>query len=291
MKVLLTGATGFIGSSTLKALVVAGHEVTAIVRSEEAGESVAANGATAVIHPLPDTEWLTEMLTLSDGAIHLASPDDGTGPTFDDSVIDSVIAAYSGTDKPFVHTGGVWVYGNGADLSEESPINSPQITAWRQEREERLLASDVRASVVAPGIVYGYGKGIPNTVFHAPRTADGALILIGDGAQHWATVHVDDLAELYVEVLENAPGGETYQGVSGQNPTVRELAEAVVGPDGSVRTESVEAVRERFGVQFADALLLDQQMTGAKAKSQFGWNPRRPSLVEEFSSALRPDLA
>jgi nucleoside-diphosphate-sugar epimerase len=224
------------------------------------------------------------MLTLNDGAIHLATPDDGSGPIFDDSVIDSVIAAYSGTGKPYVHTGGVWVYGNGADLTEESPFNAPKITAWRQEREERLLASGVRASVVAPGIVHGYGKGIPNTISNGPRTADGALLLIGGGGQHWATVHVDDLAELYVAVLENAPGGETYLGVSGHNPTVRELAEAVVGPDGSVETETVEAARARFGAEFGDALLLDQQMTGAKARSQFGWNPHRPSLIEEFST-------
>ncbi|MCU1583908.1 MAG: hypothetical protein JWM49_464 [Microbacteriaceae bacterium] len=283
MKVLLTGATGFIGSSVLNALIAAGHDVTAVVRSDEAGKRVAANGATAVIHPLPDTDWLTEMLTLSDGAIHLATPDDDSGPIFDDSVIDSVIAAYSGTNKSYVHTGGVWVYGNGADLTEESPINAPEITAWRQEREDRLLASDVRASVVAPGIVHGYGKGIPNTISGGPRTADGALILIGGGTQHWATVHVDDLAELFVAVLENAPGGETYLGVSGHNPTVRELAEAVVGPDGAVKADTVEATRERFGAQFADALLLDQQMTGARAKSQFGWNPSRPNLVEEFS--------
>jgi nucleoside-diphosphate-sugar epimerase len=284
MKVLLTGGTGFIGSSVLKALIAAGHDVTAIVRSEQAGEAVTANGATAVIHPLPDTDWLPEMLTLSDGAIHLATPDDDSGPIFDDSVIDSVIAAYSGTNKPYVHTGGVWVYGNGAELTEQSPINAPTITAWRQEREARLLASNVRASVVAPGIVHGYGKGIPNTISNGPRTADGALRLIGGGDQHWATVHVDDLAELYVAVLENAPGGETYLGVSGHNPTVRELAEAVVGPDGSVEAETVEAARERFGAEFGDALLLDQQMTGAKARSQFGWNPHRPTLVEEFST-------
>ena len=35
MKVMLTGATGFIGGHTLKALLDAGHEVRALVRSTE----------------------------------------------------------------------------------------------------------------------------------------------------------------------------------------------------------------------------------------------------------------
>lgn len=284
MQVLLTGGTGFVGSSVLTALIAAGHGVTAVVRSEEAGEKVAEHGATAVIHALPDTDWLTEMLTLSDGAIHTATPDDDSGPEFDDSVIEAVVAAFSGTDKPYVHTGGVWVHGSGADITEETPLDAPAVTAWRGARERRLLASGVRASVVEPAVVYGYGKGIPNILATAPRSDDGALRLIGTGRQHWATVHVDDLADLFVAVLENAPGGETYIGASGQNSTVLELGEAVVGAEGTVVAEDPATTRERLGGPFADALLLDQQASGAKAKHAFGWNPHRPSLSEELSA-------
>lgn len=282
MHVLLTGGTGFVGSAVLTALIAAGHEVTAVVRSVDAAAKVSAKGATAAIHPLPDTAWLTEQLKSSDGAIHNATPDDGTGPPFDDSVIDAVVAAFAGTDKPYVHTGGIWVYGSAADITESTPINAPVITAWREEREQRILSSGVKASVVAPGIVYGYGKGIPNTISQAPRSDDGALHLVGSGDQHWTTVHVDDLADLFVSVLEKAPGGEIYIGASGQNPTVRELGQAVVGPDGTVEAEELDVTRERLSGPFADALFLDQEATAAKAA--FGWNPHRPSLVEEFGA-------
>ncbi|WP_394770425.1 NAD-dependent epimerase/dehydratase family protein [Lacisediminihabitans sp.] len=284
MRVLLSGGTGFVGSSILSALTAAGHKVVAIVRSDEAAATVSAAGATALVHSLPDTAWLSGALASSDGFIHAATPGDETGPAFDDSVIDSVIAAYSGTDKPYLHTGGIWVYGDGADLTEDTPRAAPAITAWREERENRLLASGVRASVIAPAIVYGHGKGIPNTIAQAPLSADGALRLIGSGDQHWATVHVDDLADLYVVALESAPGGEIYIAASGQNPTVRELGEAVVGPDGAVVGEDPDATRDRLGAAFADALLLDQQATGAKARAAFGWAPSRPSLVEELAA-------
>ena len=283
MRVLLTGGTGFVGSSVLTALVASGHEVTAVVRSDEAAAKVTAAGAKAVVHALPETEWLAGMLRESDGAIHTATPGDDTGAAFDDSVIDAVITAFAGTDHPYIHTGGVWVHGNGSDITETTPVHAPQITAWREEREKRILGSGVKASVIEPGIVYGYGKGIPNMITGAPRSESGALHLIGTGEQHWATVHVDDLADLYVDVLERGPGGESYIGASGQSPTVREMAQAFVGPDGALEPESFNATRERLSPAFAEALLLDQQASGEKAKTAFGWNPHRTPLVEELA--------
>jgi nucleoside-diphosphate-sugar epimerase len=106
--------------------------------------------------------------------------------------------------------------------------------------------------------------------------------LVGDGSQHWTTVHVDDLAVLYRTVLERREALGYLIGASGANPTVRELAEARAGAAGVV-PESVEASRERLGALFADALLLDQQSSGAKAKA-LGWTPKGPSLIEELRS-------
>lgn len=283
MDILLTGATGYIGSATLSALLAGGHSVTAVVRSYEAAAKVDVHGdqVTAVIGDLSDTVWLTERLRAVDGAIHLATADDASA--LDDAVIDAVTVAFAGTEKPYVHTGGVWVWGDSAAISEDDPQSPPAITAWRAAREDRVLGSGIRASVIAPAIVYGRGGGIPNVLVSAPRDTAGALTLVGTGEQHWSTVHVDDLADLYVLAL-GAPGGETYIGASGQSPTVRELGEAIVGPEGAVVADSLDATRERLGTLFADALFLDQQADGAKAKSQLGWAPSRPSLVEELAA-------
>ena len=48
--------------------------------------------------------------------------------------------------------------------------------------------------------------------------------------------------------------------------------------------ETDEASRERLGAQFADALLLDQAAAGDKARKAFGWNPVRPTLVDELAA-------
>jgi nucleoside-diphosphate-sugar epimerase len=105
---------------------------------------------------------------------------------------------------------------------------------------------------------------------------EGRLTLIGSGEQHWTTVHVDDLADLYVRVLTQAPGGKAYIAASGDNPTVRELGEAIAD---TVVPESDEATVARLG-GFGEALLLDQQASGQRARSELGWQPSRPTLVE-----------
>lgn len=108
---------------------------------------------------------------------------------------------------------------------------------------------------------------------------------MGDGSQHWTTVHVDDLAELYVLALDAAAADEYYLGVSGHNPTVLELGEAAArGRSWPVVPETTESARGRLGEAFADALLLDQQAGGAHAREALGWSPSRSSLVEEFES-------
>jgi nucleoside-diphosphate-sugar epimerase len=77
-----------------------------------------------------------------------------------------------------------------------------------------------------------------------------------------------------------------YLGVSGDNPTVRELGEAAsrrLGLDGRVMPEDPAALVARLG-GFGEALLLDQQASGEKASRELGWNPSRRSLLEEFAA-------
>lgn len=278
MKILLTGATGLIGSAILQRLVAADHQVTAIVRSQKSSLAVEDAGATGVIGDLYDAPWIASELSTHDAAIHTAAGSDEKDVELNDAMIDAAIDAFAGTDKPFVHTGGIWVYGNNAAITEGSTIDAPAITSWRPGGEQRLLESDVKASVIQPAIVYGRGKGIPAMLAGGERADDGTLTLIGSGDQHWTTVHVDDLADLYLLALDKAPGGQAYIGASGQNPTVRELGEAAAE---SVVGESDDATLDRLG-PFGEALVLDQQSGGEKAKDQLGWQPSRPSLVDQL---------
>ncbi|GHF20214.1 hypothetical protein GCM10014715_88490 [Streptomyces spiralis] len=288
MRVLLTGGSGYIGASVLDRLVSGGHQVTAVVRSAAKADLVRGRGAEPAIADLSDGNALHELAAASDGVIHVASPGDETSPTADEIAVTSFLRALRNTDRPFVHTTGVWVHGSGSSITESTPMNAPRLTAWRVPLAQLVReAQGVRTSVIAPAVVYGKGGGLLNLVAAGPRTAGNApaLTMVGPGDQHWSTVHVDDLAELYVLALEKAPAGSYFLGASGVNPTVQELTEAVsrsVGLAGRVEAEPVVQTLDRLGL-LGEALLLDQQASGETARRVLGWSPQGPSVLEDIA--------
>ncbi|WP_250853582.1 NAD-dependent epimerase/dehydratase family protein [Streptomyces rhizosphaericus] len=287
MRVLLTGGTGYIGAAVLDRLISGGHQVTAVVRSAEKAELVRAKGAEPAAADLADGDALEELAAASDGVIHVASPGDETSATVDEVAVTSFLRALRDTDRPFVHTTGVWLHGSGSAITESSGMNAPRLTAWRVPLGKLVRDTrTVRTSVIAPAVVYGHGGGLLNLVA-GPRTAGNtpALTMIGPGDQHWSTAHVDDLAELYVLALEKAPAGSYFIGASGANPTVREITEAVsrsVGLAGRVEPEPVVQTLDRLGL-LGEALLLDQQASGDRARRVLGWSPTGPSVLDDIA--------
>ena len=284
MNVALTGSTGFVGSHVLTELLEHGHQVTALVRDTAQADAVAALGATPAVVDLYDRPAVVQVLSDADGAVHTASPGDATSADLDSAVIDAVIDAYAGTGKPYV----LWVYGANPSISEESAFNAPPLVAWKEPLERRALeAKDVRTAVIVSSVAYGDGSGgIPGLLLGSPRDEAGNLIMVGTGQQHWSTVHVADLAQVFRRVLEDESAGGYYVIGNGQNSTVAELTEAAAvaaGAAGAVPGSDGEA-RARLGDYFAEVLLLDQAASATRAQTELGWAPSRPTLVEEFRS-------
>ncbi|BCJ47225.1 hypothetical protein GCM10010168_71860 [Actinoplanes ianthinogenes] len=287
MNVFLTGATGHIGAAVLPALISAGHSVTALVRSPEKAAAVRAAGAEVAIGDIQDHDLVRRLAAGAEAVIATASPGDATSSAVETAFAEAVLDGLR-PGATFLRTGGVWVHGSAPDVTEQTPRNAPALVAWREELDSRVLtAAGIRSILIEPGTVYGNGLGIPALVFAGERVGDpAALRLVGPGTQHWTSVHVDDLAELYVAALEQAESGSVYLGVNGESVTVRELGEAAsrrLGLDGRVVAEDAAALVERLG-GFGEALLLDQQATGEKARRELGWKPSRRSLLEEFAA-------
>src|SRR5579871_1660281 len=286
MKVALTGATGFIGSHVLTELQTNGHDVMAVVRSEEEADRVEAKGAVPAVIDLYDRGAVVRVLREADGAIHTASPGDETSANLDSAVVDAVIEAFAGTGKPYIQIGGLWVYGNNASITEESPYNAPALVAWKEPIERRVLdAPNLRGVVIVSSTAYGDGGGgIPGLVLNSPRDDDGNLIMLGTGQQHWSIIHVADLARFFRQVLESDSARGRYVIGNGSNPTVAELTEAAavaVGAPGAVQGSNDEA-RARLGDYFAEVLLLDQGTAATKIRDELGWSPSQLGLVDEF---------
>jgi nucleoside-diphosphate-sugar epimerase len=281
VQILLTGSTGYVGSSVLASLLSAGHGVTALVRTDEKAGQVTAAGATPLLGDITDPAFLAKAAVDAEAVIHLASPGDATSAEVDAGVVEAVLGALRGTGKTYIHTSGIWTHGDGDDIDESTPFDPPTLTAWRLPLDARVLAAaedGVRSIVIAPGIVYGHGGGLPNLIVHAPRSDGGELLFPGSGDQHWPTVHVDDLGPFYLAALEKAPAGSYYLAASGDNPTVREMALAV---SDTVAPEPVEQTENRIGALLG-ALALDQQAFGQKARAELGWVPTGPSLLTEL---------
>lgn len=286
MRIVLTGATGFIGSHVLTELKGHGHEVVAVVRDDAQADLVAARGATPAVVDLYDRPAVVSLLSSADGAIHTASPGDATSADLDSAVVDAVIDAFNGSGRPYLQISGLWIYGDNSSISEESPINAPALVAWKEPIERRVLGAEgMRGVVIVSGTAYGDGGGgIPGLILGSPRDADGNLIMIGNGGQHWCTVHVADLADFFRRVLEDNSARGRYAIADGSNSTIAELTEAAaVAADapGAVAGSEEEA-RARLGDYFAEVLLLDQGTPAARARAELGWRPSHPGLVEEF---------
>ena len=286
MRVALTGATGFVGSHILTELREHDHEVAALVRDVDQADRVAAIGAIPVVVDLYDGPAVMRVLSGADGAIHTASPGDATSANLDAAVADAAIAALAGTGKPYLHISGTWIYGNNTSITEESPMNPPPFVAWKDPIQRRIVsAQGVRGAVVVSGTAYGdAGGGIPGLLLNSPRDDGGNLIMIGTGRQHWSTVHVGDLANLFRRVLNDDSARGYYVVGDGRNPTVAELTEAAaaaVGAPGAVPGSDDEA-QARLGEYFAEVLLLDQGTPAARARNELGWYPTHPDLVDEF---------
>jgi len=281
MKVILTGGTGFVGSPVLDRLQSSGHQVTALVRSEESAARIAARGATPIVGDFGNQDWLASAFAGGDGAIHAAGTYGSDAGSFASGVAHAVVEGLGGTGKPYVHISGDWAYGPGADITEEQSYRSPAQTAWIGDVEDIVLNASVATSVIVSAVVYGHGGGLPNLVGPVTRNDAGQVPLIGEGDNHWTTVHGDDLASLFVLLLErDDPEGHVIA-ASGANPTVREIGEAAAAPGAGVLPEDPEVSRARLGRDFADALMMDQQAFAEKARA-LGWAPVGPSLVDDI---------
>jgi nucleoside-diphosphate-sugar epimerase len=286
MKVVLTGATGFVGSHVLADLYKYGHEVTALVRDDAQADTVAARGATPVVVDLYDRPTVARLLGTADGAIHTASPGDATSADLDSAVVDAVTGAFAGTGKPYLQISGLWIYGANPAITEGSPVNAPAMVSWKEPIERRVLgATDIRGVVIVSSVAYGDGGGgIPGLLLGSPRDNAGHLIMLGTGQQHWSTVHAADLADFFRRALENESARGRYVIGNGAHPTVAELTQAAAvaaGAPGAVPGSDDEA-RARLGDYFAEVLLLDQGTDAARARAELGWYPSPPSLSDEF---------
>jgi nucleoside-diphosphate-sugar epimerase len=272
LNVSLTGATGYIGGAIADALLAAGHSVAGLARSDQAARTLAAKGITPIAGDLNTPASVAKVASDSDGVIHAGTTNDGR---IDQAAVQAMLDPLRGSGKPFLYTSGIWVLGDtGGKVADESwPPNPAALVAWRPAMEQLVIAAastGVRSVVIRPGVVYGRGGGIPADFAKSAR-------YVGTGENRWPLVHADDLADLYVRALVNAPAGSLFHATDGSAHRVHEIALAA---NSNAESWPLEEARKTLG-PYADALVLDQLVSSEKAKRTLEWQPQLRYGVSE----------
>ena len=261
MKILVTGATGYIGGAVASALLVRGHDVVGLARSERSAATLRKRGVRAVAGDFGDTPSLVNVIASSDvdavvSTASLGASQGDTADTFarDRDAVHAMKKALGGSGKALVFTSGSAVFGsfNGGDATadvyaEDTPLPLPSAVfappsggvhpmlaagfgdamAARVETENVVLADPrVRGIVVRPGLVYGNGGSLDVPAAIAKARAHGCGVHLGAGETQQSYVHIDDLAELYCLAVERAPSGAVLHGVV-DDVSLRDLAAAI----------------------------------------------------------------
>jgi nucleoside-diphosphate-sugar epimerase len=303
MHIFLTGATGYIGSAVLDAMIKGGHQVTAIARDPEKAEKLRAKGATPVVAELGLPKLYLPLLKQADAVVHTAFESSPRGVQVDRQALETMLTAQrdamavDGKARAFLYTSGVWVLGRTAKAAEEdSPLDPPPHVEWRPAHEDLVLSaasSALRPVVIRPGIVYGGGQGIVSDLIK--DALNGIVRVVGPGKNRWPCVYDHDLADLYVRILEAPLAVGIFHANDEADERVSDIVEAIAGqvpqrPD--IRNMPMAEARKKLGT-YADALALDQKVRSPKARA-LGWAPSLPGvansvarLVEEYRNAQR----
>jgi nucleoside-diphosphate-sugar epimerase len=294
MKIFLTGANGFIGGAVASRLVEAGHAVRGLVRDPSKASECRKFGIEPVLGTLDDAELLTAEAQAADAVINAASSDHRRAA-------DSLVAALRGTGKTLIHTSGSSIVADQANgepsdavFDEDTPREPEPDKQARVALDSAILAAKgMRSIVLCNSLIYGDALGPEARSVQLPMLIDearesGAAHHIGRGLNRWSTVHIEDVAALYLLALERAPAG-FFAFVENGESSFRDMANAIgralrLGEAQSMSSEDAVARWGREAAIFA--LGSNSRVRGKRARALGWWQPRHSSAEAWIESAV-----
>ena len=239
MKVLLTGATGFVGSHVARALVAGGHAVRALVRR---------TSSRAILSDVPEVEWvegdvvdvgsLRAAVRGCEAVVHAAAAV-AFGPRAAarqrevnvEGTRHVLEAARAAGVRRFVHTSSIAAIGRvpeGAVADEDARYDWPPGLPYNESKRdsERLVrrAEGIETDCVSPALVFGPGEVTKRTLPLFRLVKWGLLPLVPPGGTTMCDVR--DVAAAHVAALTRGEPGARYI-LGGPQLTFRALATTI----------------------------------------------------------------
>jgi len=293
VKLLVTGASGFLGHAVCAELLSRDHEVTALVRRPGSEPS----GTSAVRGDLTDADALAAVLAnvRPDCVIHLAAE---IASQRDARRIEEVnivgtrrlLAACKAAGGPRFVFASTVVTGDarGEELDEDSTL--PVETAYgrsKQEGERLVQASGLSTVIIRPSHVYGPG-GWYAEEFVKRLKQPGRFAVIGSGENWWDVVRVEDVASACVDAAESAPSGAVYHVVDDEPIRYYDFVALTARALGLGPPRRIPAWLARLvaGKDPVRAVLRSARSRNVRIKEELGWQPRYPSARAGVPDAI-----
>ncbi len=298
MRIFVTGASGWIGSTVVPELLGAGHEVVGLARSDASAQKLEEAGAQVYRGDLDDPDGLAKAANDADGVVHLAFQHEvAFGGNFaaagaaDRRAVEAMGAALAESDRPFVLASGMLGLAAGRVSTEEDGLvpgpeiraNPAGVRAATALLTLSLRGIGVRSSVLRfPPTVHGDGDNGFMATFVGIARQRGVAAYVGDGTNRWPAVHRTDAARLARLAVEAAPAGSVLHAVGDQGVPFRAIAEAM-GRHLDVPAASIPAgdAAEHFA-PLGHFVAMDTPASAAITRELLAWEPTGPSLLEDL---------
>jgi nucleoside-diphosphate-sugar epimerase len=299
MKVLVTGATGYIGGSVSAKLMAAGHDVVGLTRSDDGAAKLKALGIEPLVGSLISLDLLAEAARDVDAVINAANSDDPFAA-------EAILPVLEGTGKVFIHTSGSSIIADRA-AGNVSPLIFHEDTPYKSlpERQGRLAVEQlvlsygqrgVRSCVIRPTLIYGTGLGLHKDSVQVPRMLKlaidkGKALHIGAGENIWSNVHIEDVTDLYMLMLEKAPPGSLFYAENGEC-SMRAVARSIsrlLGYGGNAESWPMADALKEWGISAHATFASNSRVSALKARKMLDWTPSRPALLDDIENGSYRD--
>jgi nucleoside-diphosphate-sugar epimerase len=295
MRLLVTGASGWIGSASVTRLLAAGHHVLGLARSDDAAAKVAALGAEPVRGTLDDLAGLRAAAARAEGVVHLGYNHDfsqmAAAARTDRAAIDVFADVLQGTGGPLLIASGTLGLAPGRVGTEaDMPDAGVHPRVGNAAYTLGLAARGVRSMVVrfAP-TVHGAG-GDHGFVAVLARIAreKGVSAFIGEGANRWPAVNRLDAAALVQRAIDQAPAGTVLHAVAEDGIATRDIAAALGNfldvPVKSIPADQAAAHFDWLGMFFG----ADAPASSERTRELLGWTPTHATLLDDIAAGHYP---